>query len=266
MSESHEGHRVLTIQFDDEELSAGHQLFFRQYRSSGTNSKYPQFRTLVVLNVPPWMDEDGLSRIFKPNGPIDEVHTEPAPRKKMNVGQPLKGGFKVAHVVFSSAAGLQNAMRKMNVSKPFVLNPKNESSKHSLIGIVKWRQEYNDSLRLDVESMASQIEAAVKEIDRKKTEEIKKAEEEAVEDEEGWVTVSRHTHAKRKPVGNATKSGQKKILAKEAKKRKRKELEHFYKFQLKESKLQRLSELKEKFQKDKEKQASMKQERKFKPV
>ena len=49
-------------------------------------------------------------------------------------------------------------------------------------------------------------------------------------------------------------------------KRKRKELENFYRHQAKESKLRRLSDLKEKFEADKKRQLQMKQERKFKPI
>ncbi len=49
------------------------------------------------------------------------------------------------------------------------------------------------------------------------------------------------------------------------KKRKRKELDNFYKFQMRDAKLQRIEDLKSKFEGDKEKQLKMKQERKFKP-
>ena len=60
-----------------------------------------------------------------------------------------------------------------------------------------------------------------------------KAAAEAEPDEGGWVTVSRHSgKAKRKPLGLGTKTGQAKIKARDAKRRKRKEMLDFYKFQV----------------------------------
>ena len=88
-------------------------------------------------------------------------------------------------------------------------------------------------------------------------------------DDDGWITVSRHTSKKGKPLGNLSAKGQAKIKAKDVKRRKRKELMNFYKFQTREKKLDRLNELKERFEADKLKQAKMKQDRqdrKFRPV
>ena len=88
-------------------------------------------------------------------------------------------------------------------------------------------------------------------------------------DDDGWITVSRHTSKKSKPLGNASSKGQAKIKAKDSKRRHRKELLNFYKFQTREKKLDRLNELKDRFEADKIKQAKMKQDRqdrKFRPV
>ena len=89
--------------------------------------------------------------------------------------------------------------------------------------------------------------------------------EEAVQeaDEDGWTTVTRQNS--RKPVGKSSVKAQAKVKAREAKKRKRKELENFYRSQMKEKKLQRMDELREKFEKDKQRQLQMKMERKFRP-
>ncbi len=86
------------------------------------------------------------------------------------------------------------------------------------------------------------------------------AEEEA---EDGWVTVTRHTS--RKPVGGASGKAQARVKAREARKRKRKELENFYLHQMKEKKLRRIDELREKFQRDRQRQQDMRAERKFRP-
>ena len=55
------------------------------------------------------------------------------------------------------------------------------------------------------------------------------------------------------------------LKAREAKKRKNRELRNFYKVQVKEGKLQKLQELRDKFESDKEKQRKLISERKFKP-
>ena len=88
-------------------------------------------------------------------------------------------------------------------------------------------------------------------------------------DDDGWITVSRHTSKKTKPLGNLSAKGQAKIKAKDTKRRHRKELVNFYKFQTREKKLDRLKELKDKFEADKIKRTKMKQDRqdrKFRPV
>ena len=56
------------------------------------------------------------------------------------------------------------------------------------------------------------------------------------------------------------------LKAREAKKRKNRELRNFYKFQLKETKFKKLSDLREKFEADKERQRKMIADRKFKPA
>ena len=66
-------------------------------------------------------------------------------------------------------------------------------------------------------------------------------------------------------MGKASDRAQAKVKARENRKRKRKELENFYKYQVKEGKLRKLDELKAKFEVDKKKQLEMKQERKFRP-
>ncbi|TRY71107.1 hypothetical protein TCAL_13683 [Tigriopus californicus] len=131
------------------------------------------------------------------------------------------------------------------------------------VGVAKWRAGYNDSLLKDTTAAMKAIEEGVAALDAAQAAEVSQGQAMAEADEDGWITVSRHGH--RKPVGLNTDKAQKKVMAREAKKRKRKELENFYKFQVKESKLRRLDDLREKFRDDKRKQSAMKVQRKFKP-
>lgn len=131
------------------------------------------------------------------------------------------------------------------------------------MGVAQWRAQYNASILRDTAMAMAEIEKGVAELDAAQEAEANQGKALGETDDDGWITVSRH--AQRKPVGLNTEKAQKKVKAREAKKRKRKELENFYKFQVKESKLRRLEELREKFREDKRKQNAMKVQRKFKP-
>ena len=78
-----------------------------------------------------------------------------------------------------------------------------------------FRQEYNDGICRDIESLSRLLESGVASIDEAREEEKRKAvrqneEEEAGEmDEEGWTTVSRHTS--KKPVGGLSGKAQAKV-------------------------------------------------------
>lgn len=157
-------------------------------------------------------------------------------------------GFKVCYLVFERPSSVKSAMSNPSLSKPKVI-----SAKENPTGIEKWRQQYNQSICLDTEKLSKLIEESVAKIDQKKAEEERKAVE-GEEDEDGWVTVNRHNT--KAPLGKRSDKAQARIKAKEAKKRKRKELQNFYRHQLTEKKLKRMEELKEKFELDKKKQSN----------
>jgi ribosomal RNA-processing protein 7 len=130
--------------------------------------------------------------------------------------------------------------------------------------VEKWRQEYNDAIVSDFAALMTDIETRVAAADRVKEAVVEAEEKAGEEDDDGWVTVSRTSNKKGK-VGKISDKAQSKVKAREARKRKRKELDNFYKYQVKESKLARMDELKEKFEEDKKRQLVMKQDRKFRP-
>ena len=134
------------------------------------------------------------------------------------------------------------------------------------VGVKKWKQEYNNQIlkNEDLEELKKSIENFVQDIDEKRQEARDKAEEDAEADDDGWVTVS--NKSKKKSTLGAGKSDKVKarLKAREAKKRKNRELRNFYKVQVKEGKLQKLQELRDKFESDKEKQRKLISERKFK--
>lgn len=270
-TEPFDGNRVLPVKFSAEYKSC-HQIFFKPHKVPDSSDEKPVGRTLFLSNIPPWASADSLRRLFSANGPVENVFLQKIPSSgappveisKYFIDHPelrVGHGFKYAYIVFERPSSVQNAMKKMKVSEPRCLSTKENPIE---IGLNKWRQEYRDGLITDLDGLKREIEEFVADHDRKKAEEISKAEEEAEPDEDGWTVVSRHTA--KKPVGKISNKAQAKVKAREQRKRKRKELENFYKFQMKESKLQKMEELKQKFEVDKKRQAQMKQDRKFKPV
>ena len=103
-------------------------------------------------------------------------------------------------------------------------------------------------------------------MDDKREDAKSKAEEEAEPDDEGWVTISRNSKKKSTIGAGRSEKVKARLKAREAKKRKNRELRNFYKFQLKETKLKKLSDLREKFEVDKERQRKMIADRKFRPA
>jgi ribosomal RNA-processing protein 7 len=270
-----DSHRVIPVKFAEASVSA-HQIFFKPHRVASEHmldESKPVGRTLFASNVPAWASPDSIKRVFQANGAVESVILQkaatsgPPPAQtdsglNRNVPDTRVGfGFKYAYIVFERPSSVHKTMEKMDVSFARVLSTKEHPIE---TGVNKWRQEYNNSICPNMADLMDEIETSVTLLDRRKEEEVKRAEAQNQPDDDGWVTVSRHTS--KKPVGKLEGKAQAKVKAREARKRKRRELENFYKHQLKESKLRKLDELKQKFESDKKKQLQMKQDRKFKPA
>jgi ribosomal RNA-processing protein 7 len=117
----------------------------------------------------------------------------------------------------------------MDLTRPRVLST---SEAPIVTGVLKWKREYNDSILhdADVDALKDEMKLFTEDFDRAKEAVVEKAEEEAEPDEDGWVTVSRHTS--KKPVGGRSEKAQARMKLAAEKKRKRKELDNFYKFQV----------------------------------
>ena len=142
----------------------------------------------------------------------------------------MGNGFKFGYVVYERPSSVHNAMNKMDSKKVRYVRRRTEEEegkaktkkkREELIGLEKWREEYNRSIVDDLEGFMKEIEAGVAKIDRKKSDEVAVVEAEAEaaaaegeEDEEGWTVVSRHTT--KKPVGKATDKAQARVKAREA--------------------------------------------------
>lgn len=221
----------------------------------------PQGRTLLAVNIPPYVDEKGIKNAFREAGTIQSVQfllkpstAEVKPVKKF-LADPDKTTFKAAYIVFEKVAQLDKALK---LPKLEPINSENHTLK---TGINKWIDEYNNAV-LQPKILKEKIETFMKNYDEHAKQQEKKEKRIEEEDDEGWVTVTKRgkvqSFARTEKIEN-------KIMAKEEKGRKRKELKNFYTFQIRESKMKHIVSLRQKFEEDKKKIAQIKQNRRFKP-
>ncbi|KAK3090845.1 hypothetical protein FSP39_015129, partial [Pinctada imbricata] len=256
---------VLQTRFDDGS-QAGHNLYVKEHRVKDTDESKPRDKTLMIVNVPPYCNEECMKRIFSHCGKVMHVYFHDKPNSgppKENKSKyfplfPPNKGFKVAYLVFKSPASVKKAIQ-LPYDKPLILS----TEEHPLqVGVKKWTHEFKEK-RVDIEEMQIQIDEYMKEYDRRVEEEKQRAlDMEGVPDDDGWITVTRHGKNKGLP---RSENMEKKVTAKERRKKKQKEFENFYRFQMSDTKKNRIADLRKKFEEDKQRIALMKASRKFKP-
>lgn len=226
----------------------------------------PKGRTLFLLNVPPYVTEKSLEGFFNQTGTVVSVTFAEKPGKDetdkwmQNVTAfsdrepPFK--FKVAYIVFKTT---NNVERSLQVTSIDLFNKATaEATIES--GMQLWHTRYQQKL-LDLAKTQKLIDeyiAAYDERDREAAAYSKNSEADA----DGWVTVGKQG----KNSGFEQKDT---VIAKLEDKiercKKKKELSNFYTFQIRESKMKNIIELRKKFEEDKKKIESLKQTRRFKP-
>lgn len=253
---------VLLLKFNDtDQDSLAHSIYIKKYRSEKKTSDKPIGKTLTVLNIPPYVVEESIARIFSVAGEvqsvtlIDNYKNENQTKYQVqseyfNEPRPFK--FQIGFIVFTKSESLDIVLRMEEL-------PAVNCEEHPILtGVAKWTNEYNKRM-VDPIEMQKEIEDYMKVYDK-----MKKAEDIQVEsDDEGWITVG-------KKGQNAGFKQKESVISKleqkiKNQKKKTKNLTNFYSFELRESKKQQLMELRRKFEEDKLKMYSMKQNRKFKP-
>ncbi|XP_078620789.1 ribosomal RNA-processing protein 7 homolog A-like [Branchiostoma floridae x Branchiostoma japonicum] len=241
-------------------------LYLKPHQVRGTDDIRPAGRTLFVLNVPPYCTKDCLHRLFSRCGKVEAVHFCERPGGQIHTDDPSTffptsqeiRTFKVAYVVFEKPSGLKKAAG-LKLSEPFVLSTRDEPV---VTGMKKWCQKYTQD-KPDIAELQSELDSYMADYDKRKQEELEREKSRGEEpDEEGWITVTRHG---RTPGAPRTEAMEKKALKREKKKRSRRELMNFYTFQIRESKREHIAQLRKKFEEDKDKIATMKANRRFRP-
>lgn len=210
-----------------------------------------------------------MKRLFSQFGNVRSVELRDQPGSSQHHGPKLssfftpsqKQGFKVGYIVFENSSSIKVA-KSHPQSEPLVVSTEKDPVK---TGVQKWIQEYKDSF-IHMDKLQKTVDSFMEEYDKRKEEEAeqkKKEEEQQQEDEDGWVKVTRGPKgAKARPHSEAANQ---RTLAKEMRKKKRKELMNFYTWQHRNTQKEHIAELRKKFEEDKQRIALLRAQRKFKP-
>lgn len=117
-------------------------------------------------------------------------------------------------------------------------------------------QEYNNSI-VNIEQLKKEISQTLEQYETRSRELKDRLKAPVEPDEDGWITV------RSKKGKDPTKRAIVKDKAKKLKKEKKDKLLNFYSFEIRESKLKQLQELRDKFEEDKKRLAAMRASRKF---
>ncbi|XP_069701614.1 ribosomal RNA-processing protein 7 homolog A isoform X2 [Periplaneta americana] len=210
--------------------------------------------------------EESFKQIFGKFGSVTSVYFHQKPsagppqheESEFFHTHPRIKGFKVAYVVFEHSKAVHKILNSNKDMEPLILNT--EASPITC-GLQKWCQEYNKRIP-DISLLRKDIDTFMEKFDKEASRKAVSEKEAMEEDEEGWITVTKRG---RNPGFARKESVEKKIMGKEKQRRSKKELQNFYRFQIRESKMKHLVNLRKKFDEDKKKLALLKQSRRFKP-
>ncbi|XP_055350575.1 ribosomal RNA-processing protein 7 homolog A-like isoform X3 [Paramacrobiotus metropolitanus] len=243
-------HLYSVLRWKTEEASGViRQLLVAKQRSIEKNPLIPEERTAVLLNIPPYLDKETLSAAFAKFGGVEDIFF----LKRLS-------SYKTAYVLFRSGKSVKKLIAFCSSENdPLVLSTEDAPIQS---GLSTWIREHRQPLP-SVVDMRKEIDVYMDKYDaRVEREKLHAKANEGVADEEGWVTVTRvgkKRGVRQVDVMNETTRTAAKKKASE------KELLNFYKFQKGEGKVKQLTELRRKFEEDKQKIAQMKAMRKFKP-
>uniref|UniRef100_A0A673W7J7 Ribosomal RNA processing 7 homolog A n=1 Tax=Salmo trutta TaxID=8032 RepID=A0A673W7J7_SALTR len=229
------GFTVLSLQFSTDSV-AQHKICVKEHRvRAEKTTQRPLDRTLFVLNIPPYCSEGVIKELFSQFGPVQSVELREKPGSFEHSGPKLakyftpaqKQGFRVGYIVFQKAISI-TAVKSHPHDVPLVVSTE---QRPVWTGLQKWIHQYKQSFA-QPDKLQEAVDTFMQDYDKRKEEEAerqKEAAEEQLEDEEGWVKVTRgKSGTKTRPHSEVSNQ---KALQKESRKRKRKELMNFYTWQ-----------------------------------
>ncbi|XP_064842477.1 ribosomal RNA-processing protein 7 homolog A-like isoform X1 [Oncorhynchus masou masou] len=287
------GFTVLSLQFSTDSV-AQHKICVKEHRvRAEKTTQRPLDRTLFVLNIPPYCSEGVIKELFSQFGPVQSVELREKPGSFEHSGPKLakyftpaqKQGFRVGYIVFQKASSI-TAVKSHPHDVPLVVSTE---QRPVWTGLQKWIHQYKQSFA-QPDKLQEAVDTFMQDYDKRKeevkfspcisisthfgisvnifflTQEAERQKEEAeeqLEDEEGWVKVTRvKSGTKTRPHSEVSNQ---KALQKESRKRKRKELMNFYTWQHRNTQKEHIAELRKKFEEDKQRIALLRAQRKFRP-
>ncbi|KAI8123151.1 hypothetical protein FF38_11770 [Lucilia cuprina] len=259
-----DGYKVVSLRLSPD-VEHCHSIYMKEHFIRLMDPNKPKGRTLFLLNIPPYVTEKSLEEFFNRTSSVVSVTFAEKPGKNetdkwlqnitefSNKETPFK--FKVAYVVFKTTNSVGRALQITSID---LYDATGESIIDS--GMQLWHSQYQRKL-LDVAKTQKYIDEYMADYDEREREAAVAAKN-SVADADGWVTVGKQ--------GRNSGFEQKdtvigKLEEKIERGRKKKELANFYTFQIRESKMKNIIELRKKFDDDKKKIESLKQTRRFRP-
>ncbi|XP_013102442.1 ribosomal RNA-processing protein 7 homolog A [Stomoxys calcitrans] len=260
-----EGYKVVPLRVTPDSEHC-HSIYMKEHFIRLMDPNKPKGRTLFLLNVPPYVTESSLETFFQNIGPVvsvtfaqkagrDEDHKwQQKITEFSNIETPFS--FKVAYIVFKNT---NSVSRSLEVRSIDLFSPTSKES-YIVSGMQLWHTQYMNRI-LDVEKTQAYIDEYMAAYDEKEREAVEAAKTSEA-DADGWITVGKQGN---NSGFEQTEANIGKLEDKIERGRKKKELSNFYTFQIRESKMKNIVELRKKFEEDKKKIETLKQTRRFRP-
>ncbi|BES91714.1 ribosomal RNA processing 7 homolog A (S. cerevisiae) [Nesidiocoris tenuis] len=255
-----EGYKIMRLKAFKDSPTV-HFVLAKEHSVRDKCHRKPENRTIFLRSLPPFVTEESIRNAFSQFGTVVDVFFHSSPSSSLPPTNsslffedvpPVKG-FKVAYLVFEKEEQANRAILAPS-DVPLVLFSEKPPST-----LNHWIDEYNGKATLDLDALRSEVDSYMADYDQsQRSAEMSKKEEEE-EDADGWVTVTKKSGIPRK------ESVHNKIIKRQNNKLQKTQLVNFYRFQIRESKMNHLTKLKEKFEEDKKRIAQLKESRKFKP-
>ena len=261
---------IVNALFPYDTPSHPHSLYCKVHTDHSDKEELPNSRTLFVAGLPFYLKRESVEELFRSLGIISSVQIKKS-LGTLNSQVTAKSNkdpyfsillhntdcYMYAYVVFADDISIDCVIE---LSKNSIKSPIS-CSVIKQVGIESWTREYRDE-RPGIEELETHVKSFMTKYDaRKQQEENKVKKRKNVPDEDGWITVT-SKNSKKIPKSKLSKFKLKKV----SKKKKKNELLHFYKFQMREEKRDSVLQLQKKFDEDKKKVIAMKLQRKFKPL
>jgi len=286
-------------------IPVSHYIYFKKHESYRNDEDTPAGCTIFVCNLPIDTTIQHLKHIFKHCGHIinckmnksptdllensEEILMEDEEMENIFGRETYTTGI-TAHVVFSDEDGVERALAMKQKTRAWKPDNSFDDEEEEIeeevsdmeaddddtldfdpeadampIGYKKWMQQYKYT-RPRPKALKTRVDNYM--VNFTRMEEIEKLEldkKASIVDEDGFTLVTRRTRRNT----NKTEDGASVTAARyedvKNLKPKKKELQDFYRFQMKEKKRNELADLRRKFEEDKKRIAELKSSRRFKP-